>query len=160
MDRPTKIPSKFFAVAAMIAPTPKMVRLTKIIGFRPKIELKFPRTGWKTVLVRRKDVPDQNASIAVPPSSLAMIGSATESDVASKATISVTTDSETNARISLHPGLNSSLVELLSECSEGGLDGIGLSGASIFSFDKPPDSDMAAWKIRLVGKVVEITLRV
>jgi len=83
-----------------------------------------------------------------------MMGSATEIDVASKATISVTKDSETNARISLHPGLNSLLLELPSECSEGGLDGIGLSEASIFEVDEVPASTMATWK------VVEITLRV
>lgn len=89
-------------------------------------------------------MPDQNASIAVPPSSLAMIGSATEIDVASKATMSVTTDSEMNARTSLHPGLNSLLLELPSECSEGGLDGAGLSEASIFSVDEVVDSAMGA----------------
>lgn len=117
------------------------------------MELKFPRTGWKTVLVKRKDVPAQNASIAEPPSSLAMIGSATESDVASKATMRVTTDSETNARISLHPGLNSLLLELSSECSEGGVDGIGLSVASIFSIDEVPESGMGAWKTKEVGRL-------
>ena len=91
-------------------------------------------------------MPAQKASIAVPPSSFAMIGSATESEVASKATISVTTESETNARISLHPGLNSLLLELLSECSEGGLDGVGLSEASIFSIEEVPDSGIGVWK--------------
>ena len=34
---------------------------------------KDPRTGWKTVEVRRNDVPAQNASMAEPPSALAII---------------------------------------------------------------------------------------
>jgi hypothetical protein len=42
-------------------------------GLRPKMWEKEPRTGWKIVEVRRKEVPDQKASIAVPLSTLAMI---------------------------------------------------------------------------------------
>lgn len=97
MDLPTRMTPKLFATAAMMAPTPKKVKLMKMIGFRPKMELKFPSTGWKTVVVRRKAVPAQNASIAVPPSSFAMMGRATERDVASRAAMSVTTQRETKA---------------------------------------------------------------
>ena len=89
-------------------------------GFLPKMSLREPMTGWKTVEVRRKDVPDQKASIAVPFSSFAMIyvvsatsskvqpgnmkvvkgltGRATASEVASRAAMRVMTDNEANAR--------------------------------------------------------------
>lgn len=40
---------------------------------RPKMCEKEPRTGWKTVEVKRNDVPDQNASMADPWRALAMI---------------------------------------------------------------------------------------
>jgi hypothetical protein len=66
----------------------------------------LPTTGWKTVLVRRKPVPLQKASIAVPPRAFAMIGSATDNEVASKATIRVRTESDAKASLNRHPGLN------------------------------------------------------
>lgn len=46
--------------------------------------------GWKTVEVSRKEVPDQKASIAVPPRSCETMGRATLRDVASKATTRMT----------------------------------------------------------------------
>lgn len=42
-------------------------------GLRPKMLESEPVMGWKTVEVRRKEVPAQKASIAVPPSFWAMI---------------------------------------------------------------------------------------
>lgn len=41
--------------------------------------------AWKTVEVRRKEVPDQKASMAVPPRSCETMGRATLRDVASRA---------------------------------------------------------------------------
>lgn len=46
--------------------------------------------GWKTVEVRRKEVPDQKASMAVPPRSCETMGRATLRDVASRATTRIT----------------------------------------------------------------------
>lgn len=97
MDLPTRMTPKFFARAATIAPTAKKAKLMKINGFLPKMELKLPMTGWKTVDVTRKDVPAQKASIAVPFKSFAMIGRATEIEVASRAAMSVMTQREMNA---------------------------------------------------------------
>ena len=80
---------------------------------------KEAKLGWNMVEVRRKDVPDQKASIAVPLSFCAMIyisvnvmiaqavrtreltGRATERLVPSRATIKVITDNVTNATSSL-----------------------------------------------------------
>jgi hypothetical protein len=64
---------KLLAVAAATAPIKKRVSEKKMRGLRPKMWEKEPRTGWKIVEVRRKEVPDQKASIAVPLSTLAMI---------------------------------------------------------------------------------------
>jgi hypothetical protein len=134
MDRPTNITVKFFATAAMIAPTPKNAREKNMTGFLPKIVLKFPRTGWKTVLVSRNEVPAQNASIAVPWRSLAMIGRATLRDVASSAAISVMMDKLLNAMMNLHPGLNAS-ADPSEEICDAGREPSGESfKASNFSF--------------------------
>lgn len=46
--------------------------------------------GWKTVEVRRKEVPDQKASMAVPPRSCETMGRATLRDVASRAKTRIT----------------------------------------------------------------------
>jgi len=46
---------------------------TIITGFRPKMWEKEAKFGWKIVEQRRKEVPDQKASIAVPLSLSAMI---------------------------------------------------------------------------------------
>ena len=48
--------------------------------------------------MRRKDVPDQKASIAVPWSFDAMMGRATEREVASRAAARVTVERVRNAR--------------------------------------------------------------
>lgn len=81
--------------------------------------------GWKTVEVRRKDVPDQKACIAVPERSLAIIyrlvlvwglvgeegvgwmftGRATDMEVASRAAIRVRMQRDTKARMNRHPTL-------------------------------------------------------
>jgi len=96
---PTNIIAKFLAKPATIAPTAKKVIATKITGLRPKICEKLANEGWKTVDVRRNEVPDQKASIAVPLSLDAMIGSATEREVASNAAARVTTESVVKARM-------------------------------------------------------------
>jgi hypothetical protein len=88
----------------------------KIMSLRPKMSLKEPKTGWKTyrirhqrttryddgegctVLVSKKLVPLQNPSMAVPWSTVVILGMATDSVVASSAAISVSTRSETTAR--------------------------------------------------------------
>jgi hypothetical protein len=126
MERPTKITVKFLATAATIAPTPNMANEEKITGFLPKIVLKFPRTGWKTVLVSKNEVPAQNASSAVPWRSRAMIGRATDREVASNAAINVIIDKLLNATINLHPGLKAA-VEPAEEICDAGRDAAGES---------------------------------
>ena len=118
IDLPTSMTVKLFATAATIAPMPKSTKLSHTIGSLPKMLLKEPRTGWKTVLVNRKDVPLQKASIAVPLSNFAMIGRATERDVASSATINVTVVSDRKARMKRHPGWNCSVVSAEGDSSE------------------------------------------
>lgn len=65
----------------------------------------LPKTGWKTVDVSRNEVPAQKASIAVPLSTLAIMGKATLIEVASSAAISVMTDRQLNATTNLQSGL-------------------------------------------------------
>jgi hypothetical protein len=130
-DRPTRMTVKFLATAATIAPTPKRTREPRMRGLRPKMWLKFPIMGWNTVLVSRKLVPDQKASIALPPRVCAMIGSATDSEVASRATMSVTMDSEVKATFKRHPGLKAGGPGALPDtCEEPELAGISLLMAS------------------------------
>jgi len=114
-ERPTRMTVKFFATAAIIAPAPNRARETYTRGLRPKMWEKLPMIGWNTVLVRRKLVPDQKASIAVPPSVFAMMGRATDSEVASRATMSVMTERELKATMKRHPGLNADTFEVNSE---------------------------------------------
>ena len=71
-ERPTNKGPKLFETDATMAPTKKKTRATMITGLRPKICEKEAKLGWKMVEVRRKDVPAQKASIAVPLSCLAM----------------------------------------------------------------------------------------
>jgi hypothetical protein len=73
MERPTSMTVKLFATAATMAPTEKKAKETNTIGLRPKMCENEAKFGWKTVDVRRNDVPDQNASIAEPFSFCAMI---------------------------------------------------------------------------------------
>jgi hypothetical protein len=73
IDRLIRMTVKLLAVAAATAPIRKSVSEKKIKGLRPKMCEKDPRTGWKIVDVRRNEVPDQKASIADPPRTLAMI---------------------------------------------------------------------------------------
>lgn len=47
----------------------KNERIARTKGLRPKIWESEAKLGWKTVEVRRKEVPDQKASMAVPPRS-------------------------------------------------------------------------------------------
>ena len=77
------------ATAAAIEPTVKNVSAIKIKAFRPKILENDANAGWNTVEQRRKDVPAQNASTADPRSLEAIIGRATDIEVASSAATSV-----------------------------------------------------------------------
>ncbi len=65
-ERPTSNVAKSFATPATIAPIIKRTRAVIITGFRPKMWEKEAKFGWKIVEQRRKEVPDQKASIAVP----------------------------------------------------------------------------------------------
>lgn len=65
-ERPTSKGPKLLDADAMTAPTKKKTSATMIVGLRPKICENDAKLGWKTVLVSRKLVPLQNASIAVP----------------------------------------------------------------------------------------------
>ena len=56
-----------------MAPTRNRTRATMMTGRRPKMCEKEAKEGWKMVEVRRKDVPAQKASMAVPLRRLAMI---------------------------------------------------------------------------------------
>lgn len=67
-------------------------------ALRPKMELSDANVGWKTVLARRKLVPDQKASRAEPPRSLLMMGRATARVVASRATAMMITSRARKAR--------------------------------------------------------------
>jgi hypothetical protein len=89
IERPTRITVKLSATAATIEPTVKNSKASRIKGFLPKIFEKDAKLGWNTVEHSRNEVPAQKASIAVPCSFSAMIGSATEIDVASSAAASV-----------------------------------------------------------------------
>jgi hypothetical protein len=80
------------------------------------------------VLVSKKLVPDQKASIALPPRTFAMMGRATDKDVASNATMRVMMDSVAKASLKRHPGLNTGGAGVFEElCDE-----LELTGFSIF----------------------------
>ena len=64
--RPTRRVVIFWAMAEMTAPAVNNVRATRSTDLRPNMWEREAHVGWKTVLVRRKEVPAQNASIAVP----------------------------------------------------------------------------------------------
>ena len=55
----------------MIVPIVKIMRAVTSTIFRPMMCEKDAHAGWKTVEVRKKDVPVQKALIAVPLSFLA-----------------------------------------------------------------------------------------
>ena len=89
-------------------------------------------------------MPDQKASIAVPLSALAMIGRATESEVASSAAAKVTTEREQNARTKRQFGSNSSVASpAFSEILSSSLDIVGPSAGVIDLVGASPGS-MAA----------------
>ena len=79
-ERPTSNVAKLFATPATIAPIMKKTRATIMTGFRPKMWEKEAKFGWKIVEHRRKDVPDQKASIAVPLSFSAIVYSLAKLD--------------------------------------------------------------------------------
>lgn len=66
IERPTRMTVKLFATPAMMAPMVKKTRETRMRARRPKMSEREAKFGWKTVEVRRKEVPDQKASIALP----------------------------------------------------------------------------------------------
>jgi hypothetical protein len=65
-DRPTRSVAELLATEAMIVPIVKITMDTSSTGFRPMICENEAHDGWKTVEVRRNEVPAQKASIAVP----------------------------------------------------------------------------------------------
>lgn len=64
---------KLLATPATMAPMVKKTRVTRMSALRPKMSEREAKLGWKTVEVRRKEVPDQKASIALPRSFSEMI---------------------------------------------------------------------------------------
>ena len=63
----------FFATAAMMIPTENKTMMVMKTGFLPKTFESEKITGWRTHDVRRKDVPTQKDSRAVPFRSWEMI---------------------------------------------------------------------------------------
>jgi hypothetical protein len=98
MVRPTRRTVKLLASAATMAPAPNHTQLPCSATRRPKMELADAMLGCSTQLARRKLVPVQNASSAVPLSCELMSGSATGSVVASSAATSASTHSARYAR--------------------------------------------------------------
>jgi hypothetical protein len=64
---------KSFALAETIIPTKKQTTQHVRSGIRPYTEDNAAMGSWKMAELRRKLVPDQNASMAVPLRSFAMI---------------------------------------------------------------------------------------
>jgi hypothetical protein len=64
--RPTSIGAKVLATLETMTPTRKRMMHTVKTGIRPKIWDRAAKGGWKTAELRRKLVPVQNASIALP----------------------------------------------------------------------------------------------
>ena len=64
---------KEWAIEQRIVPIVKMRRARRRMGLRPMMCEKDAHAGWKTVEVRRKDVPVQKAWMAVPCSFWAMV---------------------------------------------------------------------------------------
>lgn len=99
---------KFLLSAQRIAPTAKKASESINTGLRPKIWLKEAKIGCRTVDVNKNDVPDQNASIALPLSFSAMIGKATDKEVASRAAARLIIIRLKNATRKRQSGLKSS----------------------------------------------------
>ena len=57
---------KEWAIEQRIVPIVKMRRARRRMGLRPMMCEKEAHAGWKTVEVRRKDVPVQKSWMAVP----------------------------------------------------------------------------------------------
>ena len=74
-------------------------------------------TGWKTAEVSKNDVPDQNASMAVPLSFSVIIGSAILREVASRAAARVMIHIEVNASRKPLDGLKTGVTALSSGMS-------------------------------------------
>jgi hypothetical protein len=72
-DLPARRTAGVDATEAMIVPIVKMTRAQRRTGLRPKMWLKEAQLGWKTVDVRRKEVPAQKASMAVPEMEVVMV---------------------------------------------------------------------------------------
>jgi hypothetical protein len=66
MTLPTNITVKFFDTPHIMAPIVNSVSAMRKMGRRPKTCEKATNVGCQTVDARRKEVPVQSASIAVP----------------------------------------------------------------------------------------------
>jgi hypothetical protein len=66
IERPDSISVKLWETPHMIAPAAKKVNAANKAALRPNECEKETNVGWKTVDVRRNEVPAQKASIAVP----------------------------------------------------------------------------------------------
>lgn len=71
--RPTSKSVNPLATAARMAPTVKKTNASRTIGFLPKMSENNPKLGCRTVEASKKEVPDQNASMAEPRSFCEMI---------------------------------------------------------------------------------------
>ena len=125
-------------------------------------------TGWKTAEVSKNDVPDQNASMAVPLSFSVMIGSAILREVASRAAARVMIHIEVNASRKPLEGLKTGVTALragmsVDSLSPGRLAASGNAGISIvFSAVRDSStlvSDMAAEFPRDVAQCVLMPVR-
>lgn len=70
--RPLSISINEVEAPHITAPEVKNIKARMRSGLRPKACERLTKLGWKTVEARRKDVPAQNASTAVPLRSLVM----------------------------------------------------------------------------------------
>lgn len=67
MDRPTRRAATLFAAEARTVPTLKRNSAVRRTDLRPMMWENCAQVGWKTVEVRRNEVPHQKACIAVVP---------------------------------------------------------------------------------------------
>jgi hypothetical protein len=71
-ERPISSTVKSRATQAIRLPAVKKAKDKTRSNWRPKISERAAMEGWNIAQVRRYDVPAQNVSVAVPPSSSAM----------------------------------------------------------------------------------------
>jgi hypothetical protein len=73
MLRPARKTTKLFAAQHRMVPMRKSSMAKHNMCCRPKISEREARNGWNMLLVRRYEVPAQNASLAVPLRELANV---------------------------------------------------------------------------------------